>query len=179
MIVPHETLTASEERVTDVDVRLMDTADSDAVLRIYQEGLDTCNASFETTAPPWSQWNSRHTAPHRFVATVGGDVVGWAATAVTSTRPVYAGVLEESVYVSEGAQGRGVGRALLARLIASTEQAGVWTLQAGVFPENTTSLALHAAAGFRTVGRRERIGCMNGVWRDVVLLERRSGRAGT
>jgi L-amino acid N-acyltransferase YncA len=161
------------------DIRPMGVVDADAVLRIYREGLDAGNASFETTAPPWSQWDASHLPLHRFVATVGGDVVGWVATALVSSRAVYAGVLEESVYVSAVAHGQGVGRALLDRLVESSESAGVWTLQAGIFPENAASLALHRSAGFRVVGRRERVGRMNGTWRDVLLVERRSDRAGT
>ena len=162
-----------------VETRVMEAGDAGAVLRIYQDGLDTGNASFETTAPPWSNWDSAHLVRHRYVATIDGDVVGWVATAMTSARPVYAGVLQESVYVSAIARGRGVGRALLQRLVESTEASGVWTLQAGIFPENTASFALHTSAGYRIVGRRERVGCMNGWWRDVVLVERRSDRVGT
>ncbi len=151
--------------------------DADAVLRVYQAGLDSGDASFEVRAPDWRSFDAAHLPEHRFVAELGGHVVGWVAVSATSRRPVYAGVVEESVYVAPEAAGRGVGGALLHALVASTEEAGVWTLQAGVFPENAASLALHERAGFRVVGRRERVGrhvARGGRWRDVLLLERRS-----
>ena len=154
---------------------------ADAVLMIYQDGLDTGNASFETTAPDWFTWDTSHLADHRFVAIGdGGQVIGWVAASAVSSRCVYAGVVEHSVYVRADAQGHGVGRALLDRLIASTEAAGIWTIETGIFPENCASLALHQAAGFRVVGHRERIGQHHGRWRDTVLVERRStiGNAG-
>lgn len=156
-----------------------------AVLEIYGYGLDSGDASFETAVPTWSEWDRGHLPDHRFVAvepdrldgTAGGNgVVGWAAASPVSGRCVYAGVVEHSVYVHPDAQGRGVGTALLDALIRSTESAGIWTIESGVFPENTASLALHARAGFRVVGVRERIGRHHGRWRDVVLLERRSPR---
>jgi phosphinothricin acetyltransferase len=154
-----------------------------AVLRIYQEGLDSGQASFETRAPQWPQWDEGHLAAHRFVA-VGDDgaVLGWVALSAVSGRCVYAGVAEVSVYVRATARGRGVGSVLLRRAIASSEAGGIWTLQAGIFPENEPSIALHERCGFRVVGRRERIGRHDGVgagrWRDVVLLERRSDEVG-
>ena len=154
---------------------------ADAVLMIYQDGLDTGNASFETTAPDWLTWDTAHLADHRFVAIGdGGQVIGWVAASAVSSRCVYAGVVEHSVYVRADAQGHGVGRALLDRLIASTEAAGIWTIETGIFPENSASLVLHQAAGFRVVGHRERIGQHHGRWRDTVLVERRStiGNAG-
>jgi phosphinothricin acetyltransferase len=144
------------------------------VLSVYQAGLDTGNASFETTAPPWSRWNETHLPGHRFVALDDDRVIGWVAATPYSARPVYAGVLQHSVYVDPAHHGRGVGRALLSTFIAATEAAGVWTLQSGIFPENTASLALHEQLGFRRVGRRERIGQHYGRWRDVILIERRS-----
>lgn len=158
-----------------VVIRPMVAADGAAVLRIYQAGLDTGLASFETVAPDWATFDAAKLPRHRFVA-VGpqGSVLGWVAVSAVSSRAVYAGVVEHSIYVDASARGQGVGRALLHALIADTEAAGVWTIQSGVFPENTASLALHRAAGFRTVGTRERIGRRDGVWRDVVLLERRS-----
>jgi L-amino acid N-acyltransferase YncA len=159
----------------------MTTDHAEAVLTIYQAGLDTGEASFETTAPPWPQWDSAHLPDHRFVAvdpTGTGTVLGFAALSKVSDRRVYAGVAEVSVYVAPGARGRGVGIALLARLVAATEAAGIWTLQTGIFPENAASIALHQAAGFRVVGRRERLGQHHGRWRDVLLLERRSTIAG-
>jgi phosphinothricin acetyltransferase len=149
------------------------------VRAIYLEGIATGNATFETDAPSWEAWDRAHVADPRLVARdADGSVLGWAAVTPVSGRCVYAGVADLSVYVSAAARGRGVGRALLTALIQSSERAGIWTLQAGIFPENAPSLALHRACGFRDVGRRERIGKMNGVWRDVLLLERRSGSAG-
>jgi phosphinothricin acetyltransferase len=157
------------------------TADhAGSVLAIYQAGLDTGNASFETTAPHWEQWDASHLAAHRQVAVdEAGTVLGWVALSPVSSRCVYAGVAELSVYVHPDAHGRGVGRALLDAVVTSTEDAGIWTLQTGIFPENAASLALHEKAGFRVVGTRERIGQHYGAWRDVVFLERRSARAGT
>ncbi len=151
-----------------------------AVRAIYLEGIATGNATFETAAPSWEAWDAAHAPDPRLVARDReGAVLGWAAVAPVSGRCVYAGVGDLSVYVGSAARGRGVGRALLLALIEASERAGFWTLQAGVFPENLTSLALHRACGFRDVGRRERIGKMAGVWRDVLLLERRSGTAGS
>jgi L-amino acid N-acyltransferase YncA len=149
------------------------------VRAIYLEGIATGNATFETDAPSWEAWDRAHVADLRLVARdADGSVLGWVAVTPVSGRCVYAGVADLSVYVSAAARGRGVGRTLLTALIQSSERAGIWTLQAGIFPENAPSLALHRACGFRDVGRRERIGKMDGVWRDVLLLERRSGSAG-
>jgi L-amino acid N-acyltransferase YncA len=156
------------------EVRPMDAADAASVLRIYQVGLDAGDASFETRAPGWEAFDRGRLSDHRYVAVDGGAVVGWVAVSPVSSRPVYAGVVEHSVYVDPQAQGRGIGAALLDALIASTEAAGVWTIQSGIFPENRASLRLHERAGFRVVGIRERIGRHHGRWRDVVLLERRS-----
>lgn len=152
----------------------MTSGDAERVRQIYQAGLDTGNASFQTEAPTWAAFDAAHLPVHRFVAEAGGQVVGWVAVSAVSQRPVYAGVVEESVYVDPVARGQGAGGALLETLIASTEEAGVWTLQAGIFPENTASLALHRSAGFRVLGTRERVGRHHGRWRDVILLERRS-----
>lgn len=157
-----------------VIVREMTAEDWPDAARIYAEGIATRDATFETTAPAWADWDAAHTREHRWVATIDGAVAGWVACSPVSTRCVYAGVLELSVYVAAAARGRGVGSALLAALVTSTEAAGVWTLETGIFPENTASLALHVKHGFRVVGTRERIGQMDGVWRDTVLLERRS-----
>jgi len=161
-----------------VTVRPMSPADADAVRVIYQAGLDDGNASFEETAPGWDAFDASRLPAHRFVATDDdGTVLGWAAVSAVSARAVYAGVVEHSVYVDPAARRRGVARALLQALIASTEAAGIWTIQSGVFPENAASLALHHSCGFRTVGIRERIGRHRGhgdQWRDVVFLERRS-----
>jgi L-amino acid N-acyltransferase YncA len=160
-----------------VTVRAMRPADTGAVLAIYQAGLDSGNASFEHTAPTWEAFDRARLPAHRLVAVDGDRVLGWVAVSPVSTRAVYAGVVEHSVYVDPSAQGRGAGRALLAALITSTEESGIWTIQSGVFPENAASLALHAACGFRIVGVRERVArhaAQNNRWRDVVFLERRS-----
>ncbi|RLK09885.1 phosphinothricin acetyltransferase [Micromonospora sp. M71_S20] len=160
--------------MADTTVRPMRPYDAERVLAIYQAGLDDGEASFETSAPTWAAFDAARLPEHRFVAVDGGTVVGWVAVSPTSTRAVYAGVVEHSVYVDPGARGRGVARLLLDTLVASTEAAGVWTIQSGVFPENTASLGLHRRAGFRVVGVRERVGRHRGRWRDVVLIERRS-----
>jgi L-amino acid N-acyltransferase YncA len=152
----------------------MREADWPAVQAIYRDGIATGDATFDTEAPGWAAWDRDHLPDHRLVATREGRVVGWAALAPVSRRRCYAGVAEVSVYVAAAAVGQGVGRALLGELVRRTEAAGIWTLQAGVFPENTASLALHRSCGFRTVGVRERLGRHQGRWRDVVLLERRS-----
>lgn len=148
------------------------------VRAVYLEGIATGEATFETDAPEWERWDASHLAHSRLVALAGGAVpeavLGWAALSRVSDRCVYGGVAEVSVYVGERARGAGVGRALLDALVESSERQGIWTLQAGVFPENGASLALHERCGFRQVGRRERIGRMRGVWRDTLLLERRS-----
>ena len=152
----------------------MTAAHAAAVLEIFQAGMDGADATFETMAPAWPVFDVAHLAEHRFVAVSADDaVMGWVAVTPFSPRPAYRGVVEVSVYVHPKARGRGVGRRLLEALLASTDAAGVWTVQAGVFPENAASLALHRNAGFRVVGTRERIGQRNGRWRDVVLLERR------
>ncbi|WP_030244609.1 GNAT family N-acetyltransferase [Streptomyces sp. NRRL S-350] len=144
------------------------------VLAIYQLGIDGGDATFETTAPTWEDFDASRLAGHRLIALEGSRVLGWAAVAPVSGRCVYTGVVEHSVYVHPGARGRGVGLALLTALLDSTDAAGIWTVQSGIFPENTASLALHAKAGFRVVGTRERLGRHRGRWRDVVLVERRS-----
>ncbi|MGC4820699.1 GNAT family N-acetyltransferase [Micromonospora sp. DT63] len=161
--------------MADPTTRPMTASDADRVLTIYQAGLDGGDASFETTAPTWAAFDATRLTAHRFVAVDDGDaLLGWVAVTPTSSRPVYAGVVEHSVYVDPAAQGRGVGRLLLDALITSTEAAGIWTIQSGIFPENAGSLALHRRAGFRVIGVRERIGRHHDRWRDVVLLERRS-----
>src|SRR6185437_15928055 len=136
--------------------------------------IEEGNATFETRAPDWTAFTAARLPAHRYVATADGQVAGWVAASAVSGRCVYAGVVEHSVYVHPAARGRGTGRRLLDALIASTEHAGIWTIQSGVFPENTASLALHRAAGFRAVGTRERLGQHHGRWRDVILIERRS-----
>jgi arsenite methyltransferase len=166
--------------VNDVLIRPMEAGDAGPVLAIYQAGLDTGLASFEVTAPAWEGFDAGKLPAHRHVAVDAGtgEVLGWAAVIAVSDRCVYAGVVEHSVYVHPGHKRRGIGAALLAALIESTEAAGIWTIQSGVFPENTASLRLHRQAGFRVVGTRERIGRHHGEWRDVVLIERRSPAVG-
>ena len=149
------------------------------VRAIYVEGIATGHATFETEAPEWKRWDASHTRDGRLVALEGVRVEGFAALSPVSARKVYAGVAEVSVYVGAEFRGRGVGRVLLEALIRESETSGVWTLQAGIFPENEASVALHRACGFREVGRRERIGKHGGLWRDTVLLERRSEIVGT
>jgi len=156
----------------------MRRSDWKRVRQIYLEGIATGQATFETKAPTWKKWNQRHRRTPRFVAIEKGRVVGWAAVSPVSARSVYAGVAEVSVYVAASARGRGIGRALLSALIRAADEAGLWTLQAGIFPENRGSLAIHRRCGFRLVGRRERIGQHQGVWRNVLLLERRSRSIG-
>jgi phosphinothricin acetyltransferase len=161
-------------------VEEMKIGDWEQVRAIYLEGIATGVATFETDAPAWEKWDAGHLRKPRLVARdATGAVVGWAALSPVSDRCVYGGVAEVSVYVGERGRGRGVGRALLDALVGASEREGIWTLQAGVFPENTTSVALHLRCGFREVGRRERIGKLNGAWRDTLLLERRSQSVGT
>ncbi len=158
----------------------MRTDDWAGVGAVYEEGIATGHATFETEVPEWDSWNEAHLESCRWVARDGAGVVcGWAALSPVSGRCVYGGVAEVSVYVAERARGRGLGRQLLERLVESSEKIGLWTLQAGIFPENVPSLRIHEAAGFRVVGRQERIGALHGVWRDVVLMERRSPVVGT
>lgn len=159
-------------------IRPMADADADAVLSIYADGIATGNATFVTDLPSWSQWDQTHLPAPRLVWAEGDAVLGWAALSPVSARFAYRGVAEVSLYVAAATRGRGIGRSLLAALVAGAEQAGLWTLQAGIFPENVASLAVHAACGFRTVGRRERIGQLGPAWRDVLLLERRSQMVG-
>jgi phosphinothricin acetyltransferase len=157
-----------------VEVRDLRPDDWPEVARIFEAGIRTGNATFETEVPSWEAWDAAHLPSHRFVAEREGRVVGWIALAAVSSRCCYEGVAEVSAYVAEGARGEGLGRALLARLIESSERGGIWTLETGVFPENEPSLALLQRFGFRVVGIRERIGRLHGMWRDVTFLERRS-----
>ena len=157
-----------------MELRELRETDWPAVRSIYEQGIAGRNATFETKAPDWDTWSGSQLDDHRLVAVEDGRVVGWVVVHPVSPRPCYAGVVEHSVYVADDAQGKGVGRALLERLIAETEQAGIWTIQTGIFPENEASLALHVRCGFRVVGTQEQLGQLDGVWRDVVVLERRS-----
>lgn len=156
----------------------MQPAHWSSVEEIYRQGIATKNATFETDSPGWDAWNARHYLHSRLVAQDDQQILGWAALSPVSTRRVYQGVAEVSVYVAESARGRGVGRALLLALIEQSEENAIWTLQAGIFPENAASIGLHESLGFRQVGRREKLGQLRGIWRDVILLERRSLKAG-
>ncbi|GAA2742200.1 GNAT family N-acetyltransferase [Kitasatospora cinereorecta] len=160
---------------SDIAVQPMTPVHAAQVLAIYQAGIDEGNATFETRSPTWEAFDAAKLPEHRFVAVDrDGRVLGWVAASRVSDRCAYAGVVEHSVYVHPDARGRGVAARLLEALTVSTEAAGIWTIQSGIFPENTASLALHERAGFRVIGTRERIGRHHGVWRDVVLVERRS-----
>lgn len=166
-----------------MEISALAPAHWEQVHAIYAAGIATGNATFESVPPTWDEFNPSKLNEHRYVAIADQKVLGWVAASAVSDRCVYAGVVEHSVYVDPNSQGQGVGRALLDAFIASTERAGIWTIQSGVFPENAASLALHFSAGFRTVGLRERIGLMTygpyqGRWRDVVFLERRSDSTG-
>ena len=165
------------ETEVETTVDALTAGDWPAVSAIYAEGIASGSATFETEVPSWEAWDETH-LDQRLVAKRDGEVVGWAALSQVSERCVYAGVAEVSVYVGASARGQGVGRALLDALVRASEASGVWTLQAGIFPENLASLRLHRACGFRVVGVRERLGQLDGVWRDVVFLERRSREVG-
>ena len=156
----------------------MKAEDWEDVKSIYLEGIATKNATFEQSASDWENWNRNHLEICRFVARENNQIIGWAALSQISRRSVYSGVAEVSIYISNHTKGRGVGKKLLNRLVEASEKAEIWTLQGGIFPENEASIAIHKACGFRIVGVRERVGKMDGVWRDVVLMERRSKKVG-
>ena len=162
-----------------ISIRPLIPTDWEGVRRIYLEGIATRQATFETEAPAWEQWDANHQPFGRLVVTAEDEIRGWAALSKVSTRQVYSGVAEVSVYVAAASRGQGLGGALLQRLIEEGEKNGIWTFQASIFPENTTSIELHRRCGFHLIGRRERIAKLNGVWRDTVLLERRSKVIGT
>ncbi len=159
-------------------LRPLEARDWPRVAEIFAQGIASGMATFETRVPDWTEWDRNHLKVPRWVAIEDGDLVGWAALSPVSAREVYAGVAEVSVYVETSRRGRGWGRTLLGALIHASEQQGIWTLQAGVFPENRASVALHRSMGFREVGRRERIARLAGAWRDTLLMERRSRRVG-
>ncbi len=160
----------------DFELKIMKDEDWPVVRAIYLAGIETGQATFETETPDWSVWDTAHLIPGRIVARQEDRVIGWAALSPVSGRCVYAGVAEVSIYVAAEARGQGIGRALLMELCDQSEMQRLWTLQAGIFPENEASLALHQGCGFRQVGRRERIGKLDGRWRDVILMERRSSK---
>jgi L-amino acid N-acyltransferase YncA len=164
----------SLEATAEVELRPLEPDDWEAVEEIYYAGLRNGLATFETETPSWEAWDVRYLREQRLVAEIFGEIVGFAALASVSSRRAYRGVAEATVYVAQPWRGKGVGRLLLEALIASSERAGIWTIQASVFPENRASLALFERCGFRVVGTRERIGKRDGLWRDTVLLERRS-----
>ena len=164
-------------------IETMKSEDWEQVRSIYEEGIATENATFEPVVPDWKKWDSAHVAEPRLVVRVNGQVAAWAALSRVSTRKVYAGIAEVSIYVDEKFRGKGIGDALLGALVVASEKAGFWTLQGGIFPENTVSIELHKKHGFRVLGIREKVGKMafgklQGKWRDVVLMERRSKVAG-
>lgn len=157
-----------------IEIRKMKEHDWDKVCKIYMEGIATGHATFQKEAPSWEEWDQGHKKDCRLVAVLNNRIIGWAALSPVSSRHVYRGVAEVSIYVSPSEAGKGVGNALLNALIEKSEQQGYWTLQASIFPENIASLYIHFKNGFREVGRRERIGEMDGIWRDTIILERRS-----
>ena len=156
----------------------MTPQDWEMVRTIYQEGLDTKNASFETEVPSREEWDKKYHKECRLVYRAGNQVLGWAALSPTSARWVYRGVAEVSIYIKQGQHGKGLGRKLLTALVECSEEKGFWTLQGGIFPENVASIRLHEECGFRLLGRREKVGKQFGVWRDTVILERRSKKTG-
>ena len=157
-----------------MEIRELAASDWEAVKTIYEQGIATGNATFQTSAPAWEEWDIAHLGNCRIVGLENGKVIGWAALTPVSSRCVYAGVAEVSVYIDPEHSGKGYGLEILTRLIHLSEAAGIWTLQAGIFPENAASVRIHEKAGFRILGRREKIGKQQGVWRDTLLLERRS-----
>jgi L-amino acid N-acyltransferase YncA len=170
---------ASRAGTLEAKVREMVRGDWATVQRIYDAGIATANATFETRPPAWEQWDANHRQDLRFVAVLDEKVVGWTAAGNASDRCCYAGVVEDSVYIDPAHHGLGIGRLLLSRLIDAATAAGVWTVQAGIFPENAASVALHISCGFRVVGRRELLGQLAGTWRDVLLMERRAPVGGS
>jgi L-amino acid N-acyltransferase YncA len=157
-----------------ITTETMQPAHWPAVREIYREGIETGQATFETAVPTWEVWDNSHRLDCRLIALIETQIVGWVALSPVSKRQVYNGVAEVSIYIAASARGQGIGKRLMQMLVADSEEAGIWTLQSTVFPENEVSIALHQSFGFRIVGRRERIAQMHGSWRDTVLLERRS-----
>jgi len=157
-------------------IRKMHPGDSQRVLEIYKMGLETRNSTFETMAPSWQEWDSKHLSHSRFVSEQEGIITGWAALTPFSARDVYKGVAELSIYVAADFRGRGIGSALMEEIVISSEANGIWTLVSSVFPENESTLRLHKKFGFREIGRREKIAQLDGIWRDTILFERRSNK---
>lgn len=159
-------------------IREMIRKDAQRILEIYKMGLDTRNATFETKVPAWSDWDLKHHKHSRFVYLQDDRILGWAALSPVSAREVYSGVAELSIYIDTNCLGKGIGSKLMEKLIGSSEENGIWTLQSSVFPENTATLKLHEKFDFRILGKRERIAPLDGKWRDTVILERRSKKTG-
>lgn len=166
------------KNMSEYQIENMRDSDWEDVRGIYQEGIQTGNATFESDVPSWDKWNSDHLTEPRLLARLNGTIVGWAGLSPVSERCVYGGVAEVSVYIATSASGQGIGTLLLKTLVSRSEEKGIWTLQAGIFHENEASITIHHKCGFRTLGVREKLGKMNGIWRDVVFLERRSDVVG-
>ena len=148
------------------------------VAEIYADGIATGQATFQTEAPDWKNWDKAHLSHSRIAAVDHDEIAGWAALSPVSSRSVYAGVAEVSIYIAQNFRGKGVGKLLMQELIRQSEEHGIWTLQSGIFPENKASISLHEKCGFRIIGFREKVGCMNGIWRDTIIMERRSRKVG-
>ena len=155
-------------------IRTFKKSDFSSVKSIYQQGIDTGNATFQNKAKGWNEWNASFLTNCRIVAEMNEEVVGWAALSATSNRTVYNGVAEVSIYIAKNYANYGIGKSLLSKLVSISENEGIWTLQAGIFPENESSIAIHSKNGFKTIGVREKLGKMNGAWRDILFMERRS-----
>ena len=155
-------------------IRNFKKSDFSSVKSIYQQGIDTGNATFQNKAKGWNEWNASFLITCRIVAELNAEVVGWAALSATSNRTVYNGVAEVSIYIAKNYANYGIGNSLLSELVSKSENEGIWTLQAGIFPENESSIAIHSKNGFKTIGVREKLGEMNGAWRDILFMERRS-----
>ena len=155
-------------------IRTFKKSDFSSVKSIYQQGIDTGNATFQNKAKGWNEWNASFLTNCRIVAELNEEVVGWAALSATSNRTVYNGVAEVSIYIAKNYANYGIGNSLLSKLVSISENEGIWTLQAGIFPENESSIAIHSKNGFKTIGMREKLGEMNGAWRDILFMERRS-----
>ena len=164
----------NQNLIQNINIREMVETDGDRVLEIYESGIGTRNATFETEVPAWSDWNSKHLPHSRFVSVINGEIIGWAALSPVSARSVYSGLAEISIYLDTGYTGKGIGSLLMERVIQSSELEGIWTITSSVFPENNATLRLHEKYEFRIIGEREKIACLDGKWRNTILMERRS-----
>jgi phosphinothricin acetyltransferase len=158
----------------EIKTRKLEEGDFNALIEIYRYGIETGNATFDKNPPGWEEWNYGHLRTCRIAAEANSVLIGWAALSPISKKDAYRGAAEVSIYIAKDFTGRGIGKKLLDELIRQSEADGIWTLEAKIFPENTASIKLHTSCGFREVGYRERIGMLNGVWRNTVLMERRS-----